>query len=304
MLRREQRTTANNLAGDNVSGGYTMPMPKFMAELLGDVDNFTFMEKYCRVIPVSGETPIHWPRRDSRLSGARRGGEGTPPTQVTGPTFAKRALKPTLLQAEYIASNVWLQSSLIPAEDLVRKELAYEFAIGSEQDYMTGTGSELEPLGLFTASDMGVPTSRDSSTANTSTAVTADGLWTGFYQVKPQYRGGLITVGSRPFALQCRTLKNGDGTYLWAPGINSQAPDTLFGRPFFESEYCPQTFTTGLYVAATFDPTQYIIVRKPELEVQRLIEDRARQNQTVILARMWNDGMPVTAEAFVRHKLG
>lgn len=298
------RAAPQNSAGDNVAGGYTMQPPKFMAELLKDVNDLTFMESICRVINVTDETPVYWPRRDTRLTGAKRGGENTQPPKVTGPTFSKRALKPTKLQAETAVSNVWLRGSGIPAESLLLEELAYEFAVGSEGDWMTGSGSELEPQGIFTASDNGIPTTRDSSTGNTATTVTADGLWTAFYQVKPQYRGRLVTVGSRPLSLQMRTLKNGDGTYIWAPGINAQAPDSVFGRPYYESEFCPQTFTTGKYVACTFDPMQYVIVRKPELEIQRLVEDRAREDITVFLARMWNDGMPVTPEAFVRHKLG
>jgi HK97 family phage major capsid protein len=35
---------------------------------------------------------------------------------------------------------------------------------------------------------------------------------------------------------------------LWLPSLTQGAPDTLLGAPLDESEYVPNTFTTGKYV--------------------------------------------------------
>ena len=80
-------------------------------------------------------------------------------------------------------------------------------------------------------------------------------------------------------------------------------PDRLLNLPYMESQYAPNTFTTGLYVGILGDFKFYWIVDALDMTVQRLIELYAETNQVGFIGRAECDGMPVLEEAFVRVKL-
>ncbi len=66
------------------------------------------------------------------------------------------------------------------------------------------------------------------------------------------------------------------------------------------SEYVPNTFTTGQYVGLLGDMSFYWIADAIELQIQRLVELYAEQNQTGFIGRLESDAMPVLEEAFSR----
>jgi HK97 family phage major capsid protein len=101
---------------------------------------------------------------------------------------------------------------------------------------------------------------------------------------------------------QIRKLKATTNEYLWQPSIQAGEPSTILGRPFFMSEYIPNTFTTGLYVGFVGDVSFYHIADALSMEVQRLVELYSETNQTGFIGRLETDGMPVLEEAFVRLK--
>jgi HK97 family phage major capsid protein len=216
--------------------------------------------------------------------------------------FGKRELKPHPLAKQVKASNKLLRASAIGPEALVRDRLAYKFAVTEEKTFLTGSGNQ-QPLGLFTASADGVPTSRDVSTGNTATAITADGLIEAKYTLKAAYWPRARWIFSTTAVKNVRKLKDGNGQYLWAPGLAGGTPDTILDVPYSVSEYAPATFTTGLYVGLIGDLSKYWIVDALTLTVQRLVELYAATNQTGFIGRAEVDGAPVLAEAFVRVKL-
>jgi HK97 family phage major capsid protein len=155
-------------------------------------------------------------------------------------------------------------------------------------------------LGLFTASDLGIPTSRDIATDNTTTAITADGLINALYGLKEGYQRNARWLFHRDVVKAIRKLKDGDGQYLWAPGIALNQPDTILAKPFLMSEYAPNTFTTGKYVGIVGDFSYYWIADDLNIEIQRLVELYAATNQIGFVCRYAGDGMPVLGEAFAR----
>ena len=95
-------------------------------------------------------------------------------------------------------------------------------------------------------------------------------------------------------------LKDGNGQYLIREGIASDGGDMLLDLPMFESEYAPNTFTTGQYVGILGDFSRYWIADSMDMRVQRLVELYAETNQVGFIGRREVDGMPVLEEAFVR----
>jgi HK97 family phage major capsid protein len=180
--------------------------------------------------------------------------------------------------------------------------LGYKFGVSQEKAFMTGNGSH-QPLGIFTASAHGISTGRDVSTGNTSSAFTVDGLIEAKYSLKSQYHGKAEWIFHRDAVKMLAKLKDTTNQYLWQPAIIQGSPDLLLGRPVTMSEYCPNTFTTGLYVGIFGDFSNYWIADALNVQMQRLVELYAETNQTGFIGRLESDGMPVLEEAFARVKL-
>lgn len=95
-------------------------------------------------------------------------------------------------------------------------------------------------------------------------------------------------------------LKDGDGQYIWKPGIADGDPDRLLNIPYDESEFAPSAKTSGAYVGILADWSYYWIAELKGLEVQRLNELFATTSQIGFIGRGYWDGAPVLAEAFAR----
>jgi HK97 family phage major capsid protein len=216
--------------------------------------------------------------------------------------FGRRELTPHPANKLVKVSNKMLRQ--IPsAEALVISRLAYKFAVTWEKAALTGSGAG-QPLGVFTASALGISTGQDVSADNGTTAPTFDGLINAKYALKGQYWARARWLAHRDFYKVVAKLKDGEGQYLWQPSLVAGQPDRLLNVPAFMSEFAPNTFTTGLYVGIIGDFSNYWIADSLAFQVQRLVELYAANRQTGFIGEMEGDGMPVLEEAFVRVKLG
>ena len=217
--------------------------------------------------------------------------------------FGKREFRPQPLAKRIKISKKLLRASTMDPEGIVIARLAYKVGVTQEKAFLTGSGAG-RPLGVFVASADGIDTSRD-TTASATTAFTADDLQDTKYALKPQYRGAPSTAWMfhRDGVKRAAKLKDGNGRYLLEPGLSADIPDRILGLPFMESEYAPNTFTTGLYVGILGDWSWHWIADALDMQVQRLVELYAETNQDGFIARYEGDGMPVQPEAFSRLKL-
>ncbi len=167
----------------------------------------------------------------------------------------------------------------------------------------------ISSFGVFTsiggAGNSGITSDRDVSSGNTTTAIKADNLREVKYSLKAQYRAS-TSIGwifHRDGIKMISKLKDGEGQYLWSPGITVGDPDRLMNYPVFESENAPSTFTTGKLVGILGDYKEYWIADSLNMTIQVLFEKYATTNQNGYLGRAQTDGMPVKANAFARVKL-
>jgi len=285
------------------AGGYLLAPAEFVASLIQAMDNQVFIRGMATKYRVQNANGLGVPTLDNDPADADWTTELSTGNEDSTMSFGKRELKPNPMAKRIKVSKQLLRTSAIPIEQVVMARLAYKFAVTQEKAYLTGDGNG-KPLGVFTASTDGIPTSQDVSTGNTSTAITFDGLIEAKMSLKAQY----WTKGSWLFhrdAVKALTkLKDGEGEYLWRMSVRDSEPDTILGRPLMISEYVPNTFTTGLYVGMFGDFSNYWIADLLDMQVQRLTELYAETNQDGFIGRYEGDGMPVLAEAFARVKLG
>jgi len=192
----------------------------------------------------------------------------------------------------------------VAVEPLVRERLAYKFGTVEENAFLNGSGAA-SPLGVFTASAQGITTSQDVSTGNSSSAFTTDGLINAKYALTSPHLASpnLRWIFHRDAVKMLRKLKDGEGQYVWQPGITVDQMDRVLGVPILMSEYAPNTFTASLYVGIIGNFSYYWIVDSMSVVIQRLVELYALTNQDAFIGRAACDGAPVLSTAFVRVKL-
>lgn len=289
-------------ADSDIGGGYTVASEQFVNQLIKNVDDQVFIRQRATKMRLDSAASLGVPTLAADPADADWTTELATGNEDSTMAFGKRSLTPHPLAKRLKVSKKLIQLNS-NADGLVAARLAYKFGITQEKAYLTGNGAA-QPLGVFVASNDGIPTSRDVSTGNATTAPTFDGLISAKFGLKGQYWNSADWLFHRDVLALVAKLKDGDGQYLWRESVRDGEPDRLLGRPVMMSEYAPNTLTSGLYVGILGDFSNYWIVDAIDLQVQRLLELYAETNQIGFIGRLESDGMPVLAEAFVRVKLG
>lgn len=296
-MSQEQRALQ---ADSDIYGGYIVAPQQFVADLIKAADNNTFFADLATVYNVPKAESLGAPSLDNDPADPAWTSEIGTGDEDSTMSFGKRELTPHPLAKRIKVSNKLLRASFMGAEALVQDRLGYKFRTVRENAFLNGTGAN-QPLGVFTASSTaGISTSRDVSTGNSTTSIKTDGLIEALYSLKEAYQSRATWLFHRDAIKQIRKLKDGEGQYIWAPGMIADRPNTILGRPYRMSEYAPNTFTNGLYVGIVGDFSHYWIVNALDMTIQRLVELYAATNQTGFIGRMETDGMPVLEEAFAR----
>lgn len=291
-----------NLGTDSQAGYLTAPV-EFRQELIKCLDDVLFMRQISKVIGgIGAAQSLGFPYRTTAAVVPSWTGEVDDAPEETTVAYGRREFKPYRI-ADLIKISRTLMNHAPMAESVLKEEIVSRLAAAQEKAYLTGDGVA-KPLGIFTASNDGIPTSRDVATDNTTTTVTFDGLLNAKYSVKAQYQTKAQWVCHRDLCKMLVKIKDGDGQYVWMPSVRDGQPDLLLGKPVNISEYAPNTFTTGLYAAVYGNFDFYWICDADAMTVQVLDQPYATKNQIGYIWDYFGDGMPVIGEAFARVKLG
>lgn len=286
----------------DTAGGFLMTPIQMVDAIIKAMDDAVYMRQWATVYAVPNADSLGVATLENDPADADWTTELATGSEDSTMSLGKRELHP-----HPVAKRLKLSRKLIMkvpnAEDLAIERLGYKFGITQEKGFLTGNGAG-QPLGVFTASADGIPTSRDYSTDATTTATNFDHLIGSKYYLKQQYWPNARWMAHRDFYKQVAKLKDGDGQYLWRESTRVGEPDRLLNIPTAMSEYAPSTFTTGQYCGVLGDFSHYWIADSMSMFMQRLVELYAETNQIGLIGRMDSDGQPVLPEAFVRLKLG
>lgn len=288
----------------DIGGGFIAASERLISGILADAMSQVSVGALVNRIPCDFAEELGQPTLTSTLSEFTYAGELTEAEVDEGIAFGKRSLKPSPLKRKIIKiSKRLLESPRMDAEAVVRGEVSKALAYTIERKICQGSGAN-EPLGLFTANNDGIGTARDVVTGS-ATNWTADGLIDVQATLKDFYQSRARWLMHRDALPKIRKLKDGNGAYIWAPGLQTGQPNMILGKPYSTSDFCPNTWTNGLYVAIYGDFSYYNFAEAMSMQVQRLVEKYAEFGQIgLLIDGMANDGMPWVAEAFVRAKLG
>ncbi len=285
------------------SGGFLVTPMVLLNTFLQAVDDQLQIRGLATVIPMPKSARLGIPEMGDDASDPDWTTEIGEVQEGTDLTVKRREMEPSYISKLYKLSRDLIRNSNLDIEGFLMQRLGRKFALAGENAFMTGNGVN-KPLGLFFASENGIPTTRDSATGNTSTALTFNGLINAKYALKNQYRSKAHWLFHTDAILQLALIKDLDDHYIWQPSVLENTPDRLLGIPVVESRFAPNTFTTGQYVGLLGDFSYYWIAEALDVQIQVLLEKFATTNQNGYIMRAGFDGQPVMAEAFTRLKLG
>lgn len=281
------------------AGGYTVAPQQFVTELLKEEDVVAVMRRISRKFTVATSESLGVPTLENNPTDPTWTTELGTGSEDSTMSFGKRELRPYPLALREKVSKKLIRASALGVEGLVRDRLAYKAGYVEDNAFLNGSGAN-QPLGVFTASALGINTGQDVSTGNTTTEIRADGLIEAKYAMRSAYWPGATWLFHQNAIKQIRKLRGNDGDFLWKPGLANDRGDMILDIPVLTDELVPHTFTTGAYVGILGDFRYYWIADALDTTIQVLVELYAETNQNGYILRKECDGMPVLEEAFVR----
>ena len=265
------------------AGGYTVADDNsFMGSLERALLDFGGMRDVSNVIRTAGGNPLPMPSaNDTGNTGSYVAESATLPTP-TDPTwdihtFNAHKVSTGIIRVPYEL----LDDTSFDLEGYLAVISAERIARIGNTKFTVGDGAG-EPLGITLSTTLG-------KTAAAAAAITSDELLDLKYSVDRAYRVNDFWMLADATLLALRKLKDGDGQYIWAPGMVAGEPDTLYAAPVVVNEDMP-AMTTGLISVLYGAKDKYKIREVSNVLVQRLVELYAASGQVGFVTTMRNDG--------------
>lgn len=254
------------LTGSSPDGGYAVPK-QIDSEVTKALVELSPMRQVARVVQVdsgdftmlhsTGGTGYSWVgETDSRPQ------TNTPKLMEINPPVGEIYSMPGVTQR-------LLDDACFDLEQWLIDEVTEAIGAGEGDAFMNGTGIS-KPRGLLTYNtDSAADATRDNdklqyvpSGASGAFAASnpADKLVTLVHSLKPRYRMGAAWMLNTNTLEQVRSMKDGQGNYIWRSGVESGQPNSLLGYPVYEDENMPDISANSLSIAFGNFQRGYVVV--------------------------------------------
>ncbi|MDF2810582.1 MAG: family phage major capsid protein [Microvirga sp.] len=259
-LRHGDRTPEIELKALSVTsdthGGYFAP-PEMSSEFIRDLVEWSPIRTIASVRTTSAPA-VTYPKRTG-ITNARYVGENEEQTE-SEPTFGQVSVR--IREAStYVDVSNQLLADAGTIESEVRLALAEDFGKLEGEKFVHGDGV-LEPEGLLTAT--GIAETLNGHATNLS----ADQLITLMYALPAAYRARGSWLMNGGTLAKLRTLKDGQGNYLWQPSYQAGQPEMILGRPVVEAVDMPDVAANAFPIMfGDFAAGYRIVDRVADLQV-------------------------------------
>ena len=288
MRGRVNREVYNALqVGELSEGGYTVP-DEFDRQLIEGLEDENIMRGLVHIIRTgSGEHKI--PIVASHGTGSWVEEEQQIPE--SDDAFSQVTLTAHKFATMIRISRELLNDSAFDLAAYIAHEFVRRAGAAEEAAILTGDGSH-KPIGLL-HDTLGAQTG---VTAASASAITADELIDLQHSLKSGYRRKAVWIMNDATISAIRKLKDGQGQYIWQPGIKEGAPDMLFNQRVLMSNYMP-LIGCGNKVILYGDYSYYWLAEREGRTLERLNELYAVTDQVGFKMTERLDGRLILPEA-------
>ncbi len=237
--------------GSDVDGGYAVP-ENLDRNIIQLERKIIPMRAICNVIQVGNEEYKRLVNQGKAGSGwvgetDARPATGTPKLATVAPVFGEVYAMPE-------ATQKMLDDGFFDAEAWLADEVAMEFAEQENLAFTSGDGTSKPKGFLAYANAATADGARPMGTlqfvaSGAAAGITTDALIDLVYALKQGYRQNAAWVMSGFAISAIRKLKDSDGNYIWAPGLNAGEPSTLLQKPVIENDDMPAVAANSLPIA-------------------------------------------------------
>ena len=273
--------------GVGSEGGYLVP-DEYENTLIQALNEETVIRQFAKVIKTSSGThkiPVVASHGDAAWM------EEEDAFTASDDSFGQVNLDAHKVGTLIKVSEELLNDSAFDLEGYMRAEFARRIGNKEEAGFLSGNGTH-KPTGLLNSTggaQVGV-------TAASTSAITADEIIDLFHSLKAPYRKKAIWILNDSTIKLIRKLKDGNGQYLWQPGIREGEVNTILGKPYYTSAFMPEA-AAGNKTVLFGDLSYYWIADREGIVFKRLNELFAGNGQVGFLAYKRLDAKTVLPEA-------
>ena len=273
--------------GELSEGGYTIP-DEFERTLVEALQEENIMRGIVRVITTStGDRKIPL----VTTKGTANWVEEEAAIPESDDAFGQITLSAHKVATMIRVSEEFLHDAVFDLAAYITNEFARRVGAAEEEAILTGDGSH-KPTGLLHATngaELGV-------TAAGAAAITADELLDLQHSLKAGYRRKAMFIMNDATIKLLRKLKDGNGQFMWQPGLLHGQPDTLLNQRVLTSNYMP--LPTAANKAILYgDYSYYWLADREGRSMQRLNELYAKNDQVGFKVTQRVDGRLILPEA-------
>lgn len=274
----------------DTDGGYLAPN-EYVAEIIKNITEVSPVRSIARVRRTSSKA-IEVPTRTSIPSGGWTGEGETASSSKSG--YGMLEIPVNKLTAVTIVTVEMLADSAFNMDSEINADITETFGQLEGAAFVTGNGVK-KPNGFMVNGDIQVVNS------GVADAITADSLISITGELKDGYNG-VYTLNRRTLAT-IRTLKDGQGQYLWQNGIANGLPNTINGDPYVSMIDMADIAANALAVAYGDFSRGYTIVDGVQIAFVRDSFTLADAGKVRIIAHRRVGGEVTQAEAIKHLKI-
>lgn len=271
----------------DTAGGYLAPVELVREIIKGETELSPF-RALVRVRQTAMKS-VSIPKRTGQFAAQWVAEQGTR-SETTGLAYGIEELPNHEVYALVDISNQMLEDSAFNMNEEISMESAEQFAVAEGAAFVSGNGVG-KPQGILSHPDVATTNS------GAATTVTADGLLTLKHAIKTAYARNATFLLNRTTIGSVRKLKDGNGQYLWMPGLAQGKPNSIDGDPYVEMPDMPSE-GAGLKPVAYGDFRRaYTWVDRIAMEMLRDPYTQATSGNVRFIMRKRVGGQVVLAEA-------
>lgn len=251
-LDRKALTVAND------APGYVLAPEETSGEFIRNLVEFSPVRGIADVRSTGSHTVI-LPKRLT-ITNAKWKGEAVV-SEASEPTFDQMEFSVKEATTHVDVGNWLMEDASHDVEAEIRLALAEDFGAKEGLAFVNGS-TAVEPKGFMT--EAGITNSLNGHATNLS----ADALIKLMYSLPGVYRNrGTWAMNGTTLAV-IRTLKDGNGNYLWQPSYQAGQPETILGRPVVELIDMPDVAANAFPIIFGDFKNGYRIYDRIELQVR------------------------------------
>jgi HK97 family phage major capsid protein len=257
-------------AGIDADGGYTIT-PEVSSKIISRIFESDPIRQLASVMSIS--TGALEMLEDLDEAEATWEGERVATDETGTPQLNMKRIPVHIMSARPRATQVLLDDSGINVESWLSNKVATKFARKEGASFVTGTGvGQPTGFGTYDAWDTAGTFEFgkvEQQNMGHASQFTTDGLLKVKFRLLEEYLMRSTWLTNRLNVLDIMLLKDGDGQYIWRPGLTEGTPSILLGLPLRMSTTVATTASSALAIYLADWKEFYMIVDRQGISVQR-----------------------------------